>query len=68
MASTTLTARLLSTPEQFLTPLYHAAKELPLYLLLLLFVGFWGLVYLAVRLETAPSPPPPLANIPTPTD
>lgn len=52
MASSTLTAQLLSIPEQFLTPIYNSVKALPLYVLLGLFVAFWSLVYLAVRPHT----------------
>lgn len=48
MASKTLTAQLLSIPEQLLFPLYKTLKGLPVYLLFPLLVAFLGIVFLAV--------------------
>lgn len=48
MASKTLTAQLLSVPEQLISPVYEKLKEFPIYLLILLFVAFLGTVFLTV--------------------
>lgn len=52
MASKTLTAQLLSVPEQLLYPVYAALKELPVHLLVPIFVAFVGIVFLAVSCNT----------------
>lgn len=55
MASKTLTAQLLSVPEQLLYPVYAALKELPIHLLVPIFVAFVGIIFLAVSCDV-PSP------------
>lgn len=51
MASKTLTAQLLSVPEQLLYPVYAALKKLPIHLLIPIFVAFVGIVFLAVSCD-----------------
>lgn len=57
MASKTLTAQLLSIPEQLLYPVYAALKELPIHLLVPIFVAFVGIIFLAVSCNAPPNYP-----------
>lgn len=53
MASTTLTAQLLSVPEQLVAPVYNTLKGLPLHILFLLFAAFCSFAGLTVSIYIA---------------
>ncbi|KAF3767869.1 family 2 glycosyltransferase [Cryphonectria parasitica EP155] len=65
MASGTLTAQLLSVPEQLIAPIYTTIKSLPLYVSIIVFTALVGLVYLTVYTVLHLIAPKPRAPLPS---